>query len=107
MMTCFIYIFFASNNIEIINSYTGVYAVKRSVYTKYTARILVNGLYTIGTYDTEIEAAVAYNKAADIINKALPKKRFSLNYIESMSAQEYAMMYIKLPISDRIFADFS
>ena len=98
---------FRYDNIEIINRYTGVYAVKRSVYTKYTARILVNGLYTIGTYDTEIEAAVAYNKAADIIKKALPKKRFSLNYIESMSAQEYAMMYIKLPISDRIFADFS
>ena len=43
----------------------------------------------------------------EILEKARPKKRFRQNYIESMSAQEYAMMYIKIPISDRIFADFS
>ena len=94
-------------NIEIINRYTGVYAVKRSVYTKYSARILVNGLYTIGTYDTDVEAAIAYNKAADIIRKARPEKNFRMNYIESMSAKEYALMYIKVPISDRIFRDFT
>lgn len=98
---------FRYDNIEIINRYTGVYAVKRSVYTKYSARILVNGLYTIGTYDTEIEAAIAYNKAADIIKKARPNKNFRQNYIESLSAKEYALMYIKVPISDRIFADFT
>ncbi len=98
---------FRYDNIEIINRYTGVYAVKRSVYTKYTARILVNGLYTIGTYDTEIEAAIAYNKAADIIKKARPSKHFRLNYIESLTPQEYAMMYLRTQISDRIFADFT
>ena len=98
---------FRYDNIEIINRYTGVYAVKRSVYTKYSARILVNGLYTIGTYDTEIEAAIAYNQAADSIRKARPGKNFRQNYIESLSAREYAMMYIKVPISDRIFADFT
>ncbi len=98
---------FRYDNIEIINRYTGVYAVKRSVYTKYSARILVNGLYTIGTYDTEVEAAIAYNKAADIIKKARPEKNFRQNYIDSLSAKEYALMYIKVPISDRIFKDFT
>lgn len=94
-------------NIEIINQYNGVYKVKRGVYDKYQAKILVNGLYTIGTYDTEIEAAIAYNKAADIISKAVKGKKFRQNYIETLSAKEYAAKYIKLQISDRIWKDFT
>lgn len=94
-------------NIEIINKYTGVYKVKRGVYTKYQAKILVNGLYTIGTYETDIEAAIAYNKAADIISKSKNGKKFRLNYIETLTPKEYALMYIKVQISDRIWSDFS
>ena len=98
---------FRYDNIEIINRYNGVHKVKRGVYTKYTAKILVNGLYTIGTYETEIEAAIAYNKAADIIKKALPKKNFRQNYIDELSPKDYATLYITLPISDRIYNDFT
>ena len=98
---------FRYDNIEIINRFNGVHKVTRGVYTKYLAKILVNGLYTIGTYDTEEEAAIAYNKAADIIKKALPKKNFRPNYIETMSPKDYATIYIKIPISDRIYADFT
>lgn len=98
---------FRYDNIEIINRYNGVQKVKRSVYTKYMAKILVNGVYTIGTYDTELEAAIAYNKAADIISKAVPGKNFRQNYIENLTPSEYAAMYIKLPISNRIWNDFT
>ena len=94
-------------NIEIINRYTGVYRVKRGVYTKFQTRILVNGLYTVGTYDSEIEAAIAYNKAADIISKARRDKKFRQNYIDSLSPKEYAGIYLKLQISDRIWKDFT
>lgn len=95
------------DNIEIINHYNGVHKVKRGVYTKYMAKILVNGLYTIGTYDTDIEAAIAYNKAADIISKAVPGKAFKQNYLENMTPSEYASIYIKVPISNRIWNDFT
>ena len=98
---------FRYDNIEIINRYNGVQKVKRSVYTKYMAKILVNGVYTVGTYDTELEAAVAYNKAADIISKAIPGKTFRLNFIESLNPSEYAALYIKTPISNRIWNDFT
>lgn len=98
---------FRYDNIEIINTYNGVQKVKRGVYTKYLAKILVNGVYTIGTYDTEIEAAIAYNKAADIISKVHKDKQFRQNYIDSLSMSEYASMYIKLPISNRIWNDFT
>lgn len=98
---------FRYDNIEIINRFNGVHKVKRGVYTKYLAKVLVNGLYTIGTYDTEIEAAIAYNKAADIIKKAIPSKNFRQNFIENLSPKDYATMYIKLPISDRIYKDFT
>lgn len=98
---------FRYDNIEVINHYNGVYKVKRKYKDKFLAKILVNGLYTIGTYDTDIEAAIAYNKAADLISKARPGKNFRQNYIESMTASEYASLYIKLPISDRIWDDFT
>lgn len=95
------------DNIEIINRYNGVHKVKRSVYDKYLAKILVNGVYTIGTYNTEVEAAIAYNKAADIISKAIKGKSFKQNYIENMTPSEYAGIYINLPISNRIWDDFT
>lgn len=98
---------FRYDNIEIINKYNGVRKVKRSVYTKYQAKILVNGVYTIGTYDTEIEAAIAYNKAADIIKRKYPQRNFNPNYIDDIPPKEYAEYYIKLPISDRILNDFT
>lgn len=98
---------FRYDNIEIINRYNGVRTVKRGVYTKYLAKILVNGLYTIGTYDTEIEAAIAYNKAADVIKKKLPKKGFRQNYIENLSPKDYAHIYLSVTISERIYSDFS
>lgn len=98
---------FRYDNIEIINSYNGVQKVKRGVYTKYLAKILVNGVYTIGTYDTDTEAAIAYNKAADIISKVHPEKKYRQNYIENLSMKDYASIYIKIPISNRIWNDFT
>jgi len=93
-------------NIEIINRYNGVRKHQSGIYTKYTAKILVNGLYTIGTYASEVEAAIAYNKAADIIKKKHPGKNFRLNYIDNLNPKEYARIYLLVHISDRIYSDF-
>lgn len=97
---------FRYDNIEIINRYNGVRRIKRNFKDKFQSKILVNGVYTIGTYDTEIEAAIAYNKAADIIKKKMPKHNFHPNYIDDLSPKEYAEYYFSLPISKRILKDY-
>ena len=52
--------------------------------------------------DTEKEAAIAYNKAADILIKNGFKKAFMQNYIDDCSNKEYAEIYSRVKISDTI-----
>ena len=50
-----------------------------------------------------MEAAVAYNKAVDIIKKRLPDKNYEMNYIAELKASEYADLYDRISISDNIY----
>ena len=52
---------FRYENIEIFNSYHGVVRKETGKGTFYTARIHINGNYVIGTYRSDVEAAIAYN----------------------------------------------
>jgi hypothetical protein len=56
----------------------------------------------LGTYNTEDEAAIAYNKAAHILQEKGIKKSFPENYPESLSAIAYASIYNSVKISARI-----
>lgn len=89
-------------NIEIINRFFGVEKIPKKNKDLYRAKILVNGTYIIGIYQTETEAAIAYNKAADIISKRLPGKSYDINYIDSIPPHEYAEIYINIDISEKI-----
>jgi hypothetical protein len=68
----------------------------------YIAKIHINGDYIIGKYSSEIEAAVAYNKAADTLTNAGLNKSFNTNYVEELSSIEYASLYNSLKISSKI-----
>lgn len=92
---------FRYENIQVINKYFGVQKIEKKT-TKYKAVILINGNYTIGVYDTEEEAAVAYNKAADIITKVYPERTYRQNYIEGLTKNDYIRLYLKTQISDKI-----
>ena len=56
----------------------------------------------MGRYPLEIEAAIAYNKAVDILKKNGLNKNFPQNYIEELSPRKYAEIYTSLTISPRI-----
>lgn len=89
-------------NIVIINKYYGVNRIEKNGRYYYKVKIHVTGDYIVGTYLNEIEAAIAYNKAADILRAAGIHKDFRENYIEDISAIEYASIYNKVKISKSI-----
>lgn len=93
---------FRRENLEIHNQYHGVLILKKETGISYRARIHVNGNYIIGTYRTMEEAAIAYNKAIDILKKNGCKKNYTPNYLESISAAAYADIYTRLQVSDKI-----
>lgn len=91
-------------NIEIINRYHGVTKNPSRKHDIFTARIHINGDYLIGRYLSENEAAIAYNKAADVLNQRGFSKNFPRNYIEELSEREYAKLYANIRISKKIRA---
>lgn len=93
---------FRYSNIEIINRYNGVTKCFRKGLPIYQAKILINGDYIIGGYASEEEAAIAYNKAVDILKDKGLKKKYSLNYIEGIDEIAYASIYQRIRISKKI-----
>ena len=93
---------FRYSNIVLINHYYGVFQYKtKHQQTRYRVKIHINGNYTIGTYSSEIKAAIAYNKAVDLAKLFGITKNFPTNYIEELSAKDYADLYVKLKISSK------
>lgn len=95
-----------ASNIELINEFFGVQAVTKDGVQLYEASIHVNGYSRIGFYKTPEEAAVAYNKAADMLMKKGIGRKYSLNYIESLKASVYAKLYSETEIPDSVFTAF-
>lgn len=89
-------------NIEILNSYHGVSAVRKNNEVKYRARIHVRSYYLIGHYDSAALAAVAYNKAVDAIKERCPTKNYEKNYIAELTSTEYAKLYDEVQIAEKI-----
>lgn len=90
-------------NIEIINRYHGVrkktYKTGRIIYR---VVILINGNYTVGSYPSEEMAAIAYNKAVDIVKRVYPSRSYEQNYVDTLSPSAYADIYTGIEISEKI-----
>ncbi len=91
------------SNIKVINNYTGVRLETKNGIDSYAVYIHINGDYLVGKYDSEIKAAIAYNKAADTLNSLGLEKAFIRNYITSMKADEYKKLYNSVKISKKLY----
>ncbi len=93
---------FRHSNIDIINHFYGV--TKEWIKGKwiYTVKIHINGDYIIGRYSDISEAAIAYNKAADILNSKGVDINFYRNYLDNLNSIEYAAKYNLVRISKKI-----
>lgn len=89
-------------NLEVVNRYYGVIKSILKGMPIYTAKLHINGDYIIGRYPTEVEAAIAYNKAARLIQGKGITKNFPENYISDLEAIEYARIYHAVRISKRL-----
>lgn len=90
------------SNIEIINPYHGVTVTTEQTHTVYTTRIHIHGNYLVGRYQTLTEAAIAYNKAVDILTTKGIGKQYEKNYIEELSTQSYHSLYERICVSEKI-----
>lgn len=93
---------FRYGNIIIFNKYNGVTSGIIKSKMVYTTKIHIIGDYIVGKYDSETDAAIAYNKAADILLKKGLSIKFSTNYVEGITSMEYASRYNKIKISKKI-----
>ena len=93
---------FRYENIEIINPYQGVSAVTHKGRKKFKAVLHLKGNYIIGYYDSALMAAIAYNKAVDLVKKKGVSKNFAQNETEGIAPSVYAELYSKIKISPKI-----
>lgn len=89
------------SNIIIINRYHGVSRIEKNGGYQYRVKLHINGNYTIGTYSTEEEAAIAYNKAVDLAKESGVPKDYFKNYIETMNTTEYLEIYNQIKLSEK------
>lgn len=93
---------FRYENIEVLNNYHGVSYVTHYKKPAYKATIHIKGNYTVGYYKTALDAAIAYNKAIDIVKSKGDTKAYLPNYIDSIPASMYADIYSRLKISKKL-----
>ncbi len=95
---------FRHENIEIFNPYYGIRKIGKKGQERFQARIHIRSYYVIGDYPTMELAAIAYNKAVDILHYNGFTKNYPVNYIDDMSPKKYADLYADLRINDVIYA---
>lgn len=95
---------FRTLNLEVINKYNGVHKITKKNKIVYTCKIHDKNNILVGVYNTEIEAAIAYNKAIDLLKSYGVDKEINKNYIADLNKEQYKEMYKKIKISSNIIS---
>lgn len=90
---------FRRENIEIINAYKGVTLKEKNGQSVYVAKIFINHDIIIGYYTSQAEAAIAYNKAIDVLTQNGTLRDYIKNTIPYLTLSEYTQIYNRLVIS--------
>jgi len=90
-------------NITVLNMYNGVIYRDGEHKKGYMSKIHDRSDIVIGYYDDAIKAAIAYNKAIDILHKNGIDKNYEPNYIEGLSPRAYAEIYTQIPVSRSVY----
>lgn len=87
-------------NLVVVNRYIGVQQESRR--KNFVARINMGHGRTIvvGHYDTEEEAAIAYNKAVDVLRVAGSDRAYEKNYLDDVSPAKYIVLYNNIKIRE-------
>ena len=92
---------FRYENLEIINKYAGVRLEKKFPKPVYIVKIHIRGSVIVGRYSDEITAAIAYNKAANLLMDNGLKRKYELNYICDINKSEYERLYKEAELSKK------
>lgn len=95
---------FRRENLQILNAYKGVSQKLYKGNTLYMTHIFTTKNILVGKYESEIEAAIAYNKAIDLLSKEHANYHFVPNTIAFLTQSEYDALYTKLKISPRLLS---
>ncbi|MBR5967870.1 MAG: hypothetical protein IK001_04660 [Lachnospiraceae bacterium] len=93
---------FRSGNVVIVNPYFGVTKETVRARDTFTTRIHVRSDLIVGHYTELADAAIAYNKAADMLEAAGVRTNFNRNYLDDISEAEYKLRYARVKVSKRI-----
>lgn len=89
-------------NLEILNTYNGVEYISGTRKRGFRTKIHLRSDLIVGYYDDAIQAAIAYNKAIDILKRRGCKKEFEANYLEGITGKTYADIYSGIKIGKNI-----